>query len=200
MSKINIGEYVVRRAAYRDANWNRLCASLNKKPDGVFKVTHSEHNYSSIMLEGVEKREWYAPYFKVVDSLQCEESNTLDNNPVTQSEHHPLCDYMTSNCVEKCDCKTEWFKERMAKMEKEEASNNMVTQPKHYEFFEGVEAITIIARSMTEKQFAGYCMGNALKYRLRAGKKFNTEEDLKKADYYKELFQKHRHECIDEDI
>lgn len=78
--------------------------------------------------------------------------------------------------------------------------NNMVTQPKHYEFFEGVEAITIIARSMTEKQFAGYCMGNALKYRLRAGKKFNTEEDLKKADYYKELFQKHRHECIDEDI
>lgn len=78
--------------------------------------------------------------------------------------------------------------------------NNMVTKPKHYEFFEGVEAITIIARSMTEKQFAGYCMGNALKYRLRAGKKFNTEEDLKKADYYKELFQKHRHECIDEDI
>ncbi len=80
------------------------------------------------------------------------------------------------------------------------SDDNMVTAPKHYEFFEGVEAITIIARSMTEKQFAGYCMGNALKYRLRAGKKFNTEEDLKKADYYKELFQKHRHECIDEDI
>lgn len=80
------------------------------------------------------------------------------------------------------------------------SDSNMVTKPKHYEFFEGVEAITIIARSMTEKQFAGYCMGNALKYRLRAGKKFNTEEDLKKADYYKELFQKHRHECIDEDI
>ena len=78
--------------------------------------------------------------------------------------------------------------------------NNMVTQPKHYEFFDGVEAITIIARSMTEEGFKGYCMGNALKYRLRAGKKFNTEEDLKKADYYKELFQKHRHECIDEDI
>lgn len=156
MSKINIGEYVVRRAAYRDANWNRLCASLNKNPDGVFKVTQAEHNYNSIMLEGVEKANGMHLISKVVDSLQCEESNTLDNN--------------------------------------------MVTKPKHYEFFEGVEAITIIARSMTEKQFAGYCMGNALKYRLRAGKKFNTEEDLKKADYYKELFQKHRHECIDEDI
>lgn len=96
----------------------------------------------------------------------------------------------------------EYFKEVDSLQGKESNAldNNMVTKPKHYEFFEGVEAITIIARSMTEKQFAGYCMGNALKYRLRAGKKFNTEEDLKKADYYKELFQKHRHECIDEDI
>lgn len=156
MSKIYIGEYVVRRAAYRNDIWNKLCESLGKKPDGVFKVSRAEPNYNSIMLEGVEKREWYAPYFKVVDSLQDEDPSTLDNN--------------------------------------------MVTKPKHYEFFDGVEVITIIARSMTEKQFAGYCMGNALKYRLRAGKKFNTEEDLKKADYYKELFQKHRHECIDEDI
>ena len=159
MSKINIntGEYVVRRAAYRDANWNRLCAKLGKKPDEEFKVAEVQFGYSSIVLEGVEKREWYAPYFeKVATPPVISESNTLDNN--------------------------------------------MVTKPKHYEFFEGVEAITIIARSMTEKQFAGYCMGNALKYHLRAGKKFNTEEDLKKADYYKELFQKHRHECIDEDI
>lgn len=156
MSKIDIGAYVVRRAAYRDANWNKLCESLNKKPDGVFKVSSAELSYNSIVLEGIEKREWYAPYFKIVDSLQGEESNTSDNN--------------------------------------------MVTQPKHYEFFDGVEAITIIARSMTEEGFKGYCMGNALKYRLRAGKKFNTEEDLKKADFYKELFQKHRHECISEDL
>ncbi len=94
---------------------------------------------------------------------------------------------------------TGWYSKNF-KLASDKLDNNMVTKPKHYEFFEGVEAITIIARSMTEKQFAGYCMGNALKYRLRAGKKFNTEEDLKKADYYKELFQKHRHECIDEDI
>lgn len=95
---------------------------------------------------------------------------------------------------------TEWYYRNFKLASDKLDNNNMVTKPKHYEFFEGVEAITIIARSMTEKQFAGYCMGNALKYRLRAGKKFNTEEDLKKADYYKELFQKHRHECIDEDI
>lgn len=77
---------------------------------------------------------------------------------------------------------------------------DMVKSPKHYEFFPGIEAIQIIARSMTEDQFKGYCMGNALKYRLRAGKKFNTEEDLKKADQYITLFDKYRHCCLDEDI
>ena len=156
--RIKAGDYVVRRATYRDSWWAKECIRLGKKSDAVFKVTRNEPVGSAIMLEGIEKREWYAPYFeRVATPPVVSESNTLDNN-------------------------------------------NMVTKPKHYEFFEGVEAITIIARSMTEKQFAGYCMGNALKYRLRAGKKFNTEEDLKKADYYKELFQKHRHECIDEDI
>lgn len=154
---IKAGDYVVRRATCRTLEWNKVCKQLGKKSDATFKVTMNEPVGSAIMLEGIEKRDWYAPYFeRVATPPIVPESNMLDNN--------------------------------------------MVTKPKHYEFFEGVEAITIIARSMTEKQFAGYCMGNALKYRLRAGKKFNTEEDLKKADYYKELFQKHRHECIDEDI
>lgn len=154
---IKAGDYVVRHEAYRDGFWNGLCKNLGKKPDEAFEVTAVRYGNSALLLKGVEMREWYAPYFKIVAIPPVvPESNTLDNN--------------------------------------------MVTKPKHYEFFDGVEAITIIARSMTEKQFAGYCMGNALKYRLRAGKKFNTEEDLKKADYYKELFQKHRHECIDEDI
>nr|DAP74227.1 MAG TPA: nucelotide kinase [Caudoviricetes sp.] len=77
---------------------------------------------------------------------------------------------------------------------------DMVAKPSHYDFFPGVEAIVIIARSMNEKQFEGYCMGNALKYRLRAGKKWNTEEDLKKADQYGKLFEKYRHCCMQEDV
>ncbi|UXQ88719.1 nucleotide kinase [Salmonella phage vB_SalP_SE29] len=184
---LQTGSLVRRKAEYRDSNWKDYCKRRGFKADEVLTVDRVVNNYT-VYFQGADANlgGWSARYFEKVE--------------VTTPEHHPLCDYMTSNCVEKCDCKTEWFKERIAKMEKEEASNNMVTQPKHYEFFEGVEAITVIARSMTEKQFAGYCMGNALKYRLRAGKKFNTEEDLKKADYYKELFQKHRHECIDEDI
>lgn len=73
---------------------------------------------------------------------------------------------------------------------------DMVRKPSHYDFFPGVEAIVIIARSMSEAEFRGYCMGNALKYRLRAGKKFDAAEDLKKADYYKELYERNCIYCV----
>lgn len=94
----------------------------------------------------------------------------------------------------------EWSSVDFWPYKESETPSDMVKSPKHYEFFPGVEAIQIIARSMTEDQFKGYCMGNALKYRLRAGKKFNTEEDLKKADQYITLFDKYRHCCLEEDI
>ncbi|QFP92929.1 hypothetical protein [Escherichia phage vB_EcoP_PR_Kaz2018] len=49
-----------------------------------------------------------------------------------------------------------------------------VTKPSHYMLFDDIEAIEVIARSMTREQFKGYCLGNILKYRLRAGKKVRT--------------------------
>lgn len=77
-------------------------------------------------------------------------------------------------------------------------ANPDVVQPGHYMLFEGVESIQVIARSMTVEQFKGFCMGNTLKYRLRAGKKSdqaNVTKDLAKAEFYKELFEKHKGEC-----
>lgn len=73
-----------------------------------------------------------------------------------------------------------------------------VTKPSHYMLFDDIEAIEVIARSMTVEQFKGYCLGNILKYRLRAGKKSELaylEKDLAKADFYKELFEKHKDKC-----
>ena len=73
-----------------------------------------------------------------------------------------------------------------------------VKRPSHYQVFDGLESIEVIARSMTVEQFRGFCMGNTLKYRLRAGKKSdqaNITKDLAKADFYKELFEKHKAEC-----
>ena len=75
-----------------------------------------------------------------------------------------------------------------------------VKQPSHYQLFEGVEAIEVIARSMTQEMFKGYCLGNILKYRLRAGKKSELatlEKDMSKAAFYLELYEKHKGLCHD---
>lgn len=75
-----------------------------------------------------------------------------------------------------------------------------VQNPSHYQVFDGVESIEIIARSMTVSEFRGFCLGNVLKYRLRAGKKSELatmEKDLKKAEKYKELFEQHKGKCHD---
>lgn len=39
-----------------------------------------------------------------------------------EPEHHPLCDRMTSNCVDKCNCRTEEFKEVLSGLNKPEYS------------------------------------------------------------------------------
>ena len=73
-----------------------------------------------------------------------------------------------------------------------------VKSPSHYMLFTNVESIEVIARSMTVAEFKGFCFGNALKYRLRAGKKSELatmEQDLKKAAFYQELFDKHKEKC-----
>ena len=75
-----------------------------------------------------------------------------------------------------------------------------VRKPFHYQVFDGVESIEIIARSLTVSEFRGFCMGNVLKYRLRAGKKSELatmEKDLNKAAFYQELFDLHKGKCYD---
>jgi len=75
--------------------------------------------------------------------------------------------------------------------------SDAVNSPQHYQFFPDLEAIEVIARSMTQEQFYGYCLGNRLKYRLRAGNKDNLEQDIAKSDKYLELYYQHKGKCID---
>ncbi|UJQ45041.1 hypothetical protein [Klebsiella phage Kpn BHU2] len=77
------------------------------------------------------------------------------------------------------------------------AAPDAVNSPQHYQFFPDLEAIEVIARSMTQEQFYGYCLGNRLKYRLRAGNKDKLEQDIAKSDKYSELYEQHRGKCID---
>lgn len=84
--------------------------------------------------------------------------------------------------------------------DKPEVKDDGVRKPSHYQVFDGVESIEIIARSMAVSEFRGFCMGNVLKYRLRAGKKSELatmEKDLNKAAFYQELFDLHKGKCYD---
>lgn len=74
-------------------------------------------------------------------------------------------------------------------------NHDPVNQPQHYQLFPGVEAIEIIAASLTEEEFRGYALGNALKYRLRAGAKDDLAQDIAKATKYVELFERYKKCC-----
>lgn len=85
--------------------------------------------------------------------------------------------------------------ETLAEQSRAEKINEAVKKPKHYQVIENVEAIQIIAQSMTKEQFKGYCLGNILKYRLRAGKKDELEQDIRKAEEYKHLYEYYKGLC-----
>lgn len=82
-----------------------------------------------------------------------------------------------------------------------------VERPKHYALFPAMdeghtrpEAISVIASSMTVEMFYGYCFGNSLKYRLRAGKKGDLVQDINKSGKYERLFEENKHLCTDGEI
>jgi hypothetical protein len=72
--------------------------------------------------------------------------------------------------------------EDYARMEREEEA---ITSPAHYKVCEGLEVVDMIRAVLTPEQFKGYCLGNLIKYRMRAGKKtMSPMEDLGKAHVY----------------
>lgn len=70
-----------------------------------------------------------------------------------------------------------------------------IKNPSHYQILDGCESIEIIASAMTIEQWHGFCLGNIIKYRLRAGNKDELGQDIGKANYYKELYDLHKHLC-----
>ena len=72
---------------------------------------------------------------------------------------------------------------------------NNVEKPSHYQLLDDIEAIDVIARTLTKKQFYGYCLGNIMKYKLRAGAKDDTTQDLLKSEEYKKIYAKFLSQC-----
>lgn len=67
---------------------------------------------------------------------------------------------------------------------------NVGEQPKHYRMFPDseLEAIHVIKYALTPEEYMGYLKGNALKYRLRIGKKDEFKKEMNKIrDYENEL-------------
>lgn len=154
MSKLKVGDKVVRKHEDCNSNWVDFCGRIGTSycaPMRVSKVISDDY----ITLEGCNNKSWSVDRFRVVSV------------PVIQEELPT------------------------------QKSPDAVNYPKHYQFFPGLEAIEVIARSMTQEQFYGYCLGNRIKYRLRAGNKDKMEQDIAKSDKYLELYEQHNGKCID---
>ena len=65
-------------------------------------------------------------------------------------------------------------------------SEDVVNKPDHYQLLEGVQVIDVIREVLDRsglKGYEGFCLGNVIKYILRADQK-NGVEDYKKAAVY----------------
>ncbi len=62
----------------------------------------------------------------------------------------------------------------------------VVDHPEHYQQYP-LEVIEIIHLILGDEGFKSYCLGNEIKYRLRAGFKSNSDEDIAKAMKYREF-------------
>lgn len=87
--------------------------------------------------------------------------------------------------VEKQTTADDWDKLRSPywKMAKEEAKEDVVNHPSHYNYGK-IECIEAIEESMTPDAFKGYLKGNCLKYLWRYERKHKAEQDLRKAQWY----------------
>lgn len=77
-------------------------------------------------------------------------------------------------------CEYYWFTPEML----DEQVPDAVNHPTHYQG--KVEVIDVIEDKLTAEEFCGFLKGNVIKYTLRAGKKDDTVQDLKKAKWYLE--------------
>ena len=72
--------------------------------------------------------------------------------------------------------------------------HDAIIRPSHYDMM-GANTIEILAAALTEAEWRGFCLGNTLKYRIRAGKKDDLQQDIDKANNYEQLYEKHKHLC-----
>lgn len=217
------GDKVVRIDALQDTWWVATCREERLDPQGVFTVESAGLN--SLRLKGINKSAAYhrflfaaeQPKFKLGDyvvrtkspgmrwinacrSYGWAPSGAHRVTGVSSTGRHISINHTLGAQFFAANFELANLDVPLNEVAKEPSLDTSVRQPSHYQVFDGLESIEVIARSMTVSEFRGFCMGNVLKYRLRAGKKSElatVEKDLKKADFYKELFEQHKDKCHD---
>lgn len=63
-----------------------------------------------------------------------------------------------------------------------------VNHPAHYGGDTPYETIKVLRAWLTPEQYAGFLIGNSIKYLSRAGKKGDVAEDLAKAKWYADAY------------
>lgn len=71
-------------------------------------------------------------------------------------------------------------------MDNKNKNENLVNHPNHYQGSNGIEVIDSIEAALGTEGLVSFCLGNAMKYISRAGKKSKDTEiqDLEKAQWY----------------
>lgn len=181
MTKFKVGDKIRRLESKQVDWWNNMCTIAGCEPTAIFEVSVIEDDNFIRLKEFIPNSEFDSERFELVDCVPLPENLRL--------KHAPWCNWITSNQATKCSCPN---------LQQPIVLDDGIKQPSHYMLFDDIEAIEVIAHSMTVEQFKGYCLGNIIKYRLRAGKKSELatlEKDLAKADFYQELFDKHKSKC-----
>lgn len=73
--------------------------------------------------------------------------------------------------------------EEWKEFQEEEAEEDMINHPSHYNQ-EDVETIKVIGSMLPEEEYYGFAMGNVIKYLDRCEYKGDKEQDLLKAQWY----------------
>ncbi len=213
-----VGDTVIRNRDSLDRTWERECKKYGKDVNQQFKVTSISESGLLMEVEGLSGN-WYPSKFTKVEekptvNYQIKAGDTVTRtsgkysigwvdscraNGFVKDALFTVQESDTHNLLLK-ELNGLWDTDDFTVVQKRRESipmpqADMVNHPKHYQVFPDLEAIEIIARSMTEEMFRGYCLGNALKYRLRAGKKDDVKQDLAKAETYARIFEENKKYC-----
>jgi len=184
---------------------------------------HPIYDYSTVKFEETGEYSWDGSYFQAIEEpvktkfqfgdkvVSVKDTPNVPEGFIGYITEDPLLDLVGNFdyavAKENNPLQVEYFKEDELELLSvgntpvtsfgavQDVKPDVINSPKHYAVFEQVEAIQVIASSMTQEQFYGYCLGNILKYRLRAGAKDDVMQELGKADKYQELYTEHKHLC-----